>query len=107
MNGLFQDLRYTFRTLRHDMGFTIFAVLIVGLGIGASSIVFSIVNALLLRPIPFKDPASLVWIANVADDGVKEWRIQGGHVFDLREEKARLFPTLRLTTVTTPPGIAD
>ena len=48
-----QDLRYGFRGLRRDVGSTIFAILIVGLGIGASSTVFSVVNALLLRPLPF------------------------------------------------------
>ena len=54
-----QDLRYTFRTLRRDAGFTTFAILIVGLGIGASSVVFSVVNALMLRPLAFNDPAQL------------------------------------------------
>src|SRR6202451_4171181 len=65
---LLQDLRYTFRTLGRDAGFTTFAILIVGLGIGASSTVFSIVNALLLRPLPFDDPSRLVWIANPSID---------------------------------------
>src|SRR5437660_1665273 len=47
MDTLLQDLRSTFRTLRRDAGFTTFAILIVGLGIGASSTMFSVVNALL------------------------------------------------------------
>jgi hypothetical protein len=53
-DSILQDLRYTFRTLRRDSGFTTFAVLIVGLGIGASATVFSVVDALLLRPLPFQ-----------------------------------------------------
>ena len=61
---LLQDLRYTFRTLRKDRAFAIFAILIVGLGIGASCTIFSVVNTLLLRPLPFREPASLVWLAN-------------------------------------------
>ena len=61
---LLQDLRYTFRTLRRDAGFAMFAILIAGLGIGASSTVFSVVNTLLLRPLPFAEPDRLVWIAN-------------------------------------------
>src|SRR4051794_4592553 len=81
-----QDLRYTLRTLRHDAGFTAFAILIVGLGIGASSTIFSVVNALLLRPLPFSDPSHLVWISNIADDGVAEWNVQVGHFLDLREQ---------------------
>ena len=52
---LFQDLRYTFRTLRRDAGFAVFAILIAGLGIGASATVFSVVNTLLLRPLPFAE----------------------------------------------------
>ncbi|HEY3940256.1 MAG TPA: ABC transporter permease [Bryobacteraceae bacterium] len=67
--SILQDLRYTFRTLRRDAGFTTFAILIIGLGIGASSTVFSVVQSLLIRPLPFRDPASLVWIANSGGEG--------------------------------------
>lgn len=78
-----QDVRYAFRTLRRDLGFTVFAVLIVGLGIGASATVFSLVNGVLLRPMPFRDPARLVWISNISDDGQSEWRLESDHVRDL------------------------
>jgi putative ABC transport system permease protein len=46
-----QDLRYAVRTLRRDYGFAIFAILIVGLGAGASCTIFSVVNTLLIRPL--------------------------------------------------------
>lgn len=62
-----QDLRYSLRTLRRDAGFALFTILIIGLGVGASATVFSVVNGLLLRPLPLKDPATLVWIANKVD----------------------------------------
>ena len=77
------DLRYAFRTLRRDAGFTAFALTIIAFGIGASATVFSLVNGVLLRPMPFRDPSRLIWVGNIADNGVDEWRIQVGHFNDL------------------------
>src|SRR5688572_10052224 len=85
-DSLLQDLRYTFRTLRRDAGFTTFAVLIVGLGIGASSTVFSFVNTLLLRPLPFRDPERLVWVANHDTSGLSGQTTQVNHLLDLRAQ---------------------
>jgi predicted permease len=79
-SDLAQDLRYAFRGMRRDTAFTAFVILIAGLGIGASSTVFSVVNALLLRPLPFRDPGRLVWIAN------QEWSTQVSNFLDLREQ---------------------
>src|ERR1022692_2952820 len=64
MSDLAQDLHYSFRGMRRDAGFTTFVILIAGLGIGASSTIFSVVNAILLRPLPFRDSSRLVWISN-------------------------------------------
>jgi len=58
-----QDVRYTFRTLRRDPGFAAISILILALAIGANIAVFSVVNTLLLRPLPFTDSRQLVWIA--------------------------------------------
>ncbi len=73
------DLKHAVRGMRRDAGFTVFVILIVGLGIGASSTIFSVANALLLRPLPFRDPGNLVWIAN------QEWSTQVGVFLDLKE----------------------
>jgi predicted permease len=81
MGDLTQDLRHAFRGMRRDAGFTAFTILIAGLGIGASSTVFSVVNALLLRPLPFSDPGRLVWITN-GDDFTTT---QAEHFSDLRD----------------------
>jgi predicted permease len=61
-------VRYAVRTLWRDAGFAAFAILIVGLGVGASCTIFSVVNTLLIRPLPFRDPGKLVWMANHRDD---------------------------------------
>src|SRR5579863_627766 len=66
---LFQDLRYTFRTLRKDRAFTAIAILILALGIGANIVVFSVVNTILLRPLPFPASAQLVWFAGNHGEG--------------------------------------
>lgn len=87
LDSLLQDLRYTFRTLRRDIGFATFAILIVGLGVGASSTIFSVVNTLLIRPLPFREPSSLVWVANSpAALGLSGQTMQVGHFLDLREQ---------------------
>ncbi|MGC4056055.1 MAG: PadR family transcriptional regulator, partial [Paludibaculum sp.] len=62
--GWIQDLRYAARRLKSDLGFTSVAVLILALGIAASTTVFTIVHALIIRPLPFHEPERLVWIAN-------------------------------------------
>lgn len=81
ISDLAQDLRQAFRGMRRDAGFTAFTVLIAGLGIGAGSTVFSLVNALLLRPLPFHDPGRLVFITNENEFTA----IQTEHYSDLRE----------------------
>jgi predicted permease len=60
---LLQDLKYTLRTLGRDPGFALIAILILGLAIGANVAVFSVVNQLMLRPLPFPNSEQLVWIA--------------------------------------------
>ena len=87
---LVRDLRHAARTLRRDAALTMFVILIIGVGVGASATVFSVVNALWLRPLPFDDPGRLVWVANGPSENLSRQAVQAGHVVDLREQSLSL-----------------
>ena len=64
MSHFSQDIRFALRLLRRSPGFTAVVVLSLALGIGASTAMFTVVHAALLKPLPFKDPARLVTVLN-------------------------------------------
>ena len=101
---LVRDLRYAVRTLRRDAALTTFAILIIGVGIGASTTVFSVVNALWLRPLPFDDPGRLVWVANGPLENLSRQAVQVGHVVDLREQSQTKNSDPELRVLAAPPG---
>lgn len=84
LDHLWRDFRFSLRSLRRAPAFTAFAVTILALGLGAALTVYSLVYALVLAPLPFTSPERLLWVANRADDGVSEWRIQVNHLRDLQ-----------------------
>ena len=85
MDGLLQDLRYALRTLVKSPAFVIITVLTLALGIGANLAIFSIVNAVLLRPLPFREPDRIV---RVFDDlraaGAKDVGMSVPELYDLQ-----------------------
>ncbi len=70
MESLFQDMRYALRQLSRSPGFTLTAVLTLAFGIGATTAIFSIVEGVLLRPLPFPNQAQLVTLGDILE-GVK------------------------------------
>src|SRR5215470_6584832 len=92
MQTLLQDLRYGARTLSKTPGFTLIAVITLALGIGANTAIFSVVDAVLLRPLPYPEADRLVFLwSTMRSQGVptsgssladyREWRDQN-QVFD-------------------------
>jgi predicted permease len=88
---LLQDVKYSFRTLERDRGFTFVAVLILTLGIGANIAVFSVVNTLLLRPLPFPNSQQLVRIHQKNPKGGESSMTYSSDAMQEFEQQTRAF----------------
>src|SRR6266478_5826731 len=87
MQTLFQDLRYAFRMLRKNSLMTAVMVASLAIGIGGNSAIFSVVDALLLRPLPYPYPDRLaaVWLHSPAIGILRDWPSPGQYI-DIQNE---------------------
>ena len=87
MESFVRDVLFAFRSLRRQPAFAITAVLTIALGIGATSAIFSVVNAVLLRPLPYNDAARLgtVW-SDLRNRNVVDFPLPAGDYYDLRKD---------------------
>ncbi|HEU0173391.1 MAG TPA: ABC transporter permease [Blastocatellia bacterium] len=87
---MLQDLRFGLRMLLKDRAFTAVAVLTLSLGIGANTAIFSVVNAILLRPLPFKSPEQLLWLGESSKDDITNDFVPGAHFLEWSERSRTL-----------------
>src|SRR5829696_8371963 len=98
MNTLIQDLRYGARILMKQPGFTFVAVVTLALGIGANTAIFSLVNSILLRPLPFQEPDRLVQMVQASPKlGLPSWGVSQAD-FVAYKEQNRSFEITALYT---------
>ncbi|MFB3112245.1 MAG: hypothetical protein ACE10G_09450, partial [Gemmatimonadales bacterium] len=88
MQSILQDIRYGLRAAVKNLGFTVVVVMTLGLGIGANTAIFSVVDGILLRPLPYPDPEQLVTVwadYSVRSGRLREW-LSYPNFHDLRQE---------------------
>src|SRR5689334_20566373 len=96
MNSLFQDLRYGARILLKQPAVTLVAVITLALGIGANTAIFSLVNSILLRPLPFREPDRLVRLIQASPNlGLATWGVSQADFAAYRDQN-RSFETVAL-----------
>jgi putative ABC transport system permease protein len=96
MNNLIQDVRYGIRMLLKSPGFTGVAILTLALGIGANTSIFSLINAVLLRPLPFEEPDRLVMVWERRSNSGETNIPVSGHEFIGWRERSRAFESLAI-----------
>jgi putative ABC transport system permease protein len=105
MNTLTKDLAVATRALRSSPAFTLTAILTLALGIGASTAIFSVVNAALLRPLPYKDPERLVLVwGDMRNRNVKDFPFAPANMQDLRDRSTAFEDLAGVNTFRAPLG---
>jgi predicted permease len=91
LSDYLRDVRYTFRKLAHDPGFAAVSILILALAIGSNVVVFSVVNTLLLRPLPFPESHQLVWIGPVPQKCGKSCETYSADAYEQFRDQTRSY----------------
>ena len=88
MSGVLQDIRYALRAMRGSPGLTFVIVASLAVGIGANTAIFSVINALLIKPLPYPDPERLavIWIRNPGINIPQDWPSPGQY-FDIQNQQ--------------------
>src|SRR2546425_7633918 len=95
MYSLFKDLAYAVRGLRKNPGFSIVATITIALGVGACTAIFSVVNAVLLRPLPYADAGRLVIVwGELRTRNVKDWPFAPPDYRDVKMQSTAVFDDL-------------
>ncbi|HEX5735800.1 MAG TPA: ABC transporter permease [Blastocatellia bacterium] len=109
MDTFLQDLRYSLRLLTNKPGFTVIAVIALALGIGANSAIFSVVNTVLLRPLPYENPDKLVLVWTYFGPDLPQNWVSGPELADMRERSTMIeefaaltYPSVSLTGIGEP-----
>src|SRR5215471_12000241 len=97
MRSVLEDLRYAFRTLRRSPGLALVIIASLAIGIGANTAIFSVVNALLLKPLPYPDPDRLavLWLRSPGINIPQDWPSPGQFI-DIKNEN-RSFAELSIS----------
>jgi putative ABC transport system permease protein len=96
MSSIFKDVRFALRGLLKHPGFALIAVITLALGIGANSAIFSVVNAVLLRPLPFKDPDRLMVVWERRANSGRANLPLSGHEYAAFKERSKSFEALTI-----------
>ena len=92
MRNLFSDMRFSLRTLRRNQAFSAGAIVVLALGIGANTAIFSVVNAVLLRPLPFDDPSRIMQVWHVPPaksfPGMTKFSVSPANYLDWRSQSS-------------------